>query len=115
MAAIKQAIVEDWTPQQLEAVIQASVVWTPDHAELIADNEVSRQQAGGHLTSWMSSGAVLEYQWTVMDGGCCPVCASFALLGPVAVGYEFAPLIYTPGAHLFCRCWLTATKFAVEE
>ena len=113
--AIKQAIAEDWTPEQLEAVLQASVVWTPDHGELIADNEISRQQVLGHVDSWVASGKILQYQWTVMDLGCCPLCASFSALGPVPVGYEFAPMIYAPGAHLFCRCWLTVTKLAGEE
>jgi len=92
--------------------MQASVVWTPDHGELIADNEISRQQASGHVTSWLASGEVLEYQWTVMDLGCCALCASFSMLGPVKVGYEFAPMIFAPGAHPSCRCWLTVTKIA---
>ena len=30
LATFQQAIAEDWTPQQLEAVLQASVVWTPE-------------------------------------------------------------------------------------
>ena len=113
--AIRQGIAEGWTPQQLEAVIQASVVWTPDHAELIADNEITRQQASGHLTSWFASGKVLEYAWTVMDLGCCALCASFSALGPVKAGHMFAPLIYAPGAHPFCRCWLTVTKVEGQE
>jgi len=112
LATLKQGLDEGWTPQQLESVLQASVVWTPDHGELIADNEISRQQEGGHITSWLASGKVLEYVWTVMDLGCCPLCASFAALGPVKAGYQFAPMIYTPGAHPFCRCWLTVTKVA---
>ena len=116
LAAIKQAIKEDWTPSQLEAVIQASVVWTPDHGELIADNEISRQQAGGHLTSWLSSGKVLEYAWTTVgDDGCCPICIAFEALGSVEAGYQFAPFIYAPGAHPFCRCWLTVTKTEGDE
>jgi Phage portal protein len=115
LAAIKQAIAEEWTPQQLEAVIQASVVWTPEHGDLIADNEIARQQTFGHLNAWLVSGKVLEYQWTVMDLGCCPLCASFAALGPVKAGYQFAPMIYAPGAHPACRCWLTVTKIAGEE
>lgn len=115
LAAIKQAIKEDWTPSQLEAVIQASVVWTPDHGELIADNEISRQQSGGHLTSWLASGKVLEYAWTVADLDCCPLCAEFSALGSVKAGYMFAPFIYAPGAHPFCRCWLTVTKYEGEE
>jgi hypothetical protein len=112
LATIRQGIAEGWTPEQLEAVMQASVVWTPDHGELIADNEISRQQASGHVTSWLASGEVLEYQWTVMDLGCCALCASFSMLGPVKVGYEFAPMIFAPGAHPSCRCWLTVTKIA---
>ena len=112
--AIKQGIKEGWTPEQLEPVIEASIVWTPDHAELIADNEISRQQANGHLTAWLQCGKVLEYQWTVADLGCCPVCAEFSALGSVKVGYQFAPMIYAPGAHPECRCWLTATKFAEQ-
>ena len=115
LTTLKQAIAEDWTPQQLEAVLQASVVWTPEHGDLIADNEIARQQTFGHLNAWLASGMVLEYQWTVMDLGCCPLCASFALLGPVKVGYEFAPMIYAPGAHPACRCWLTVTKIAGED
>ena len=115
LAAIKQAIKEDWTPSQLEAVIQASIVWTPDHGELIADNEIARQQSGGHLISWLASGKVLEYAWTVADLGCCPLCAEFAALGSVKAGYEFAPFIYAPGAHPFCRCWLTVTKVEGED
>lgn len=113
--AIKQAIQEDWTSSQLEAVIQASTVFQQDHADLIADNEISRQQANGHLLSWRASGAVLEYRWTVEDSGCCPQCASYALLGSVPVGHEFAPMIYAPGAHPNCRCWLTATKLKTDE
>jgi hypothetical protein len=115
LATLKQAVAEDWTPQQLEAVLQASVVWTPEHGELIADNEIARQQTFGHLNAWLTSGMVLEYQWTVMDLGCCPLCASFAMLGPVPAGYEFAPMIYAPGAHPACRCWLTVTKIAGED
>lgn len=114
--AIKQAIQESWTPTQLEAVIQASTVFTDDHAEMISDNEITRQQANGHLLSWRASGAVLEYAWTVMDAGCCPLCASLALLGSVPVGYLFIkPDVYAPGAHPECRCWLTATKFKGED
>lgn len=108
---IKQAIREEWTPDQLEAVIQASVVFTSDHADMIGDNEISRQQANGHLISWLQSGKVLEYAWTVADLGCCSLCASFSALGSVPVGYQFAPMITAPGAHPECRCWLTATKF----
>ena len=115
LATLKQAIEEGWTPQQLEAVLQVSVVWTPEHGELIADNEIARQQVSGHLRSWMSSGKILEYQWTVMDLGCCALCASFSALGPVPAGYQFAPFIYAPGAHPNCRCWLTVTKIAGEE
>ena len=116
LAAIEQAIKEDWTPSQLEAVIQASIVWTPDHGELIADQEISRQQAGGHLTSWLSSGKVLEYAWTTVgDDGCCPICIAFEALGSVEAGYQFAPFIYAPGAHPFCRCWLTVTKTEGDE
>ena len=115
LEAFKQAIAENWTPAQLESVLRASVVWTPEHGELIADNEITRQQASGHLTSWMSSGKVLEYQWTVMDLGCCDLCRSFNMLGPVKAGYMFAPLIWAPGAHPFCRCWLTVTKIEGQE
>jgi hypothetical protein len=112
---ILQAVAEDWTPSQLEGVIQASVLFTQDHAEMIADNEISRQQALGELAAWRVSRKVLEYAWTVADLGCCPLCESFSMLGPVPTGYEFAPTIFAPGAHPGCRCWLTATKFAEEE
>src|SRR5208282_5208000 len=107
LATLKQAVAEDWSPQQLESVLQASVVWTPEHGDLIADAEISRQQELGHLASWIASGKVLEYQWTVMDLGCCALCASFSALGPVKAGYQFAPMIFAPGAHPACRCWLT--------
>ena len=113
--AIKQAIKESWTPDQLEAVIQASTVFSADHAEMTASNEIDRQQANGHLLSWRASGQVLEYRWTVADSGCCPLCASFALQGSVPNGHNFGDEIYAPGAHPECRCWLTATKFKGEE
>lgn len=112
--AIKQAIKESWTPDQLEAVIQASTVFTPDHADSTASNEIERQQAYGHLLSWRASGQVLEYRWNV-EPGCCPLCESFALQGSVPIGHNFGDEIYAPGAHGECRCWLTATKFKGEE
>ena len=112
LATIKQAIAEDWSGKKLEEQIAESTLFTQQHADLASDNEITRQQASGHLQSWITSGKVLEYQWTVADLGCCPLCASFNMLGSVPVGYRFAPFIYAPGAHPFCRCWLTATKFA---
>ena len=115
LATIRQAVEQNWTPSQLEAVISASAVFTQDHAEMIADNEISRQQALGELAAWRVSRKVLEYAWTVMDLGCCPLCESFSLKGSVPVGYEFAPMIFAPGAHPKCRCWLTASKFQEEE
>ena len=113
--AIKQAIKETWTPDQLEAVIQASTIFSQDHAEMTASNEIDRQQAYGHLLSWRASGQVLEYRWTVADAGCCPLCASFALQGSVPIDHNFGDGIFAPGAHPECRCWLTATKFKGEE
>jgi hypothetical protein len=113
--AIKQAIQEDWSPDQLDSVIQAIGIFTPQHAEIIADNELSHQQASGHLESWKQSKKVLEYAWTVQDLGCCPVCEGFSLQGSVPVGHEFAPFIFEPGAHPSCRCWLTATKVEGDD
>ena len=110
LRTLRQALAENWTASQLEAVLQASAVFTPDHAEMIADNEVTRQQASGHLAAWQASGKVLKYAWTVADLGCCAVCAGFSALGSVPAGYQFAMMIYAPGAHPFCRCWLTATQ-----
>ena len=114
LQTINQAITEDWSPAKLEEQIKESPLFEQAHADLTADNEITRQQASGHLQSWLSSGKVLEYQWTVADLGCCPLCLSFNMLGSVPVGYRFAPFIYAPGAHPYCRCWLTATKFAEE-
>jgi hypothetical protein len=115
LETIKQAITEDWGAGKLEKQIQESPLFAQPHADLTADNEITRQQASGHLQSWVTSGKVLEYQWTVADLGCCPLCLSFNMLGSVPVGYRFAPFIDAPGAHPFCRCWLTATKYAQEE
>ena len=115
LATIKQAIAEDWTPSQLEAVLEASKLFTSDHADMIAENEIIRQQVQGHVEAWTASGKVLEYQWTVADLGCCPLCAEFSFQGSVPVGHAFAPFIYEPGAHPDCRCWLTVTKMAEDE
>ena len=114
LAAIKQAIVENWTPEQLEAVIQASTVFSADHAEMTAENEVEAQQMNGHVLSWVATGAVLEWAW-IVQYMCCPLCASFAEQGSVPVGHEFAPGIYRPLAHPHCRCMLKATKFKGED
>jgi Phage portal protein len=113
--SIKQAIKEGWKPEQLEAVIQAATVFSEDHAELTADQEISTQQANGHLASWSASGAVLEVQWMCMDLGCCAVCRSLNMLGSVPVGHEFMPLLFCPPQHPACRCWLVATKLKSEE
>lgn len=113
---IKQAIKEDWTPSQLEAVIQASALFTQDHADMIAEAEIGNQQALGHLASWKAAGVVEQYQWMVADLGCCAVCEGFSLVGPVDVGHEFAPgVTVPPQAHPgTCRCWLLATKMKDE-
>jgi hypothetical protein len=95
-------------------VIQASTVFSADHAESTASNEIERQQANGHLLSWRASGMVLEYQWMV-DGNPCEQCISFNLMGPVKIGHQFAPMIYAPLAHPECLCWLLATKFKGED
>jgi hypothetical protein len=110
LASIRQAITEDWTPAQLEAVVQAATVFSDDHAEMIGDNEVVRQSAGGHLIAWLVDKQILEHRWDVV-AGCCSVCLGFHDQGSVPVGHEFAPGITAPGAHPFCRCHLTATKF----
>jgi len=113
--AIKQAIKENWTSSQLEAVIQASTVFSDDKADQIADSEISHQQVRGHVGAWSASKKVLEYAWQVQDGGCCPICAEFSAQGSVPVGHDFGMGITEPGAHPECRCWLSATKFAGDE
>ena len=114
LATIKQAIKEDWSPAQLEAVLEASKLFTSDHAETIADSEISHQQVQGHITAWRVSGKVLEYAWQVADLGCCLMCAEFSAQGSVPVGHDFGMGIYEPGAHPECRCWLVVTKLAEE-
>jgi len=111
---IKQAIKEDWTPSQLEAVLQASAPFSADRAAMIADNEISHQQMQGHIQAWKASRKVAEVAWQCADLGCCPECAAFSAQGSVPVGHAFAPGIHEPGAHPNCRCSLVVTKYAEE-
>lgn len=116
LSAIRQGLREGWTSDQLEAVIQASTVFSEDHAELIGDNEIVGQQSLGHLQAWWASGKIKSYHWQTMDdGGCCEICIGFQELGSVKAGYVFAPYIYAPGAHPWCRCWLVIDELNEEE
>lgn len=114
---VKQAIEESWTPSQLQAVIEASNLFTQAHADLIASQETSRAQVNGWYAAWRESRKVAEVAWKVSpEHACCDICDLYQAKGSVPVGYEFALGVQAPpDAHPNCECWLEVTKFESEE
>lgn len=114
---IKQAIAEDWTPAQLGAVIEASTLFTQDHADLIADQETKRAQAMGQYMAWRETRKVAEVGWRVSPGHeQNDICDHYQAKGSVPLGHEFAPgVVAPPDAHPNCECWLEITKWEDDE
>lgn len=114
---VRMAIVEAWTPTQLQAVLEASALFTKEHADLIADVEVKRAQTTGHYVGWSSTKRVAEVAWRVSPGHeKNDICDHYAAKGSVPIGHEYARgVIAPPDAHPNCECWLEITKFKEDE
>lgn len=114
---VRQAIDEEWTPQQLQAVVEAAAIFQDTHAELIAQVETSQAQTYGWYEAWKESRKVAEVRWRVSaEHDCCDVCDLYEAQGAVKVGHEFAPgVISPPDAHPNCECWLEIVKFDPES
>lgn len=108
---IAQALEEGWTAQQLAAVIEASPTFNAARAKLIANTEMANAQARGNFLTWTQSGVQIQVQWiTADDERDCDACDDLEDLGPVPLGYEFAPGVQHPTLHPLCRCILMVVK-----
>jgi hypothetical protein len=108
---IAQALDEGWTPNQLEAVINASFPFSVERANLIAHTELMAAQSLGTYTFWIAEASVQTVEWaTSGEENTCIICLGFEAQGEVPLGHEFAPGIRHPLAHPRCDCSLRAKK-----
>lgn len=105
--SITQAVVEGWTVEQLDAVIDASYALSAERATVIANTEITNAQSGGTYSLWRQSGTVTLVRWVTSDmHDQDDECDDFESQGVVPLGHEFAEGLFAPRAHPFCRCSL---------
>lgn len=84
-------------------------------AERIAVTEVTRMFAEGNILAWKSTGYITEKRWrTAMDERVCPICGPLenrvvSIEGAWDVNIprrEIREYLFSPPAHVNCRCWL---------
>ena len=89
--------------------IQASVAFSADRAELIADSEIRMANAAGKTEGWQaaqSSGLTLQKAWqTSNDGDCCDECQDNEDAGLIALDEAFPSGAQDEGdSHPNCHC-----------
>ncbi len=95
------------TFQAFSRRLDASDMFSPVRAQMIAVTEVTRAYAEGNKIAWRESGVTEGMEWnTANDELVCPIC------GPldgeqVKLDDKFDGGFEAPPAHPRCRCWLT--------
>lgn len=110
----RQAVEENWTPEQLKSVIAAVKALSDDRANLIAGQETLRAQSKGWVSAWAASRQVEKVAWRLspLHKGV-DICDVYASHGDVTLGHAFDKGVYLPtDAHPNCGCYLEIVKFA---
>jgi Phage Mu protein F like protein len=103
---------EDETPlSELVDEIKNAGTFSVVRAQMIANTEVSRAQAGGTYSVWEQTGVVQAVRWQNSNlPGVCADCIENAEAGEVPFGKPFPSGELYPPAHPNCRCVVYAAK-----
>jgi hypothetical protein len=111
---LEQAAKENWTPDQVKAVVAAVKALSDDRADLIAQQETLRAQSVGWVEAWGTSRKVAKVAWRLspLHKGV-DICDVYSSHGEVTLGHAFDKGVYMPSdAHPNCGCYLEITEFA---
>jgi 8-oxo-dGTP pyrophosphatase MutT (NUDIX family) len=102
---IETALVDGWTPAQLQDAIVSSRLFSPDRADLIARTELALANTQGNLAAWRRSGVVRGKQWLMSnDHDQDDICDRNSEAGVIALDESFPDGSDGPPAHPGCQC-----------
>ena len=105
-ALVEQAFKEGMTPAELRETTEASGVFTPSRAEMIARTEMARAQVKGALSTAQQAGAVGKEWQTSGDHDQDDECDENEDAGIIAIDDDFPSGDDGPPAHPRCNCVL---------
>jgi len=110
---ITEAFEQNTPISEIVKDIQESASFGIVRAQMIANTEVSRAQAGGTYETWKQLGIVQTMRWQNSNSNLpavCDECIDNAEAGEVAFGKPFPSGDLYPPAHPNCRCVIYAVK-----
>ncbi|MEO9214820.1 MAG: hypothetical protein ABI227_04125 [Rhodanobacter sp.] len=102
---ITNAMEDELGRHELADILQRTYAFSGQHAQLIANTEISLAQEHGGLMGALSLGGIKVKKWLLSnDDGVCTSCAGNAAQGWVPIGLPFASGAMAPLEHGGCRC-----------
>lgn len=104
-ALVTHALEAGWSPAELRAAIEASTLFSPTRAAVIARTELALAHTAGNLALWTRSGVVQGKRWLIGDlHDQDDICDDNVRAGVVPLGQAFPSGVQGPPAHPNCAC-----------